>query len=89
MAFPHDLPAFACSRTHVARFAKEAKDLGVQYIGLCCGNAGHYLRVVAEVYGRTPPASRFSPDMSQHFVYGDKDHVKKYHAENILPAYNS
>ncbi|XP_061178821.1 S-methylmethionine--homocysteine S-methyltransferase BHMT2-like [Saccostrea echinata] len=84
-AFPFDLPAFACSRTQVAEFAREAKEVGVQYIGLCCGNTAHYIRVVAEEYGRRPPASKFSPDMSEHYIFGDKKHVKSYHATNLLP----
>ncbi|XP_046553069.1 betaine--homocysteine S-methyltransferase 1-like [Haliotis rubra] len=70
MSFPVDLPAHACRRSEIADFAREAKSLGVQYVGLCCGNASHYIRVVAEEYGRQPPASRYSPDMSQHFVFG-------------------
>ena len=72
-AFPVDLPAHACSRSQIAEFAREAKAIGVEYIGLCCGNASHYIRVVAEEYGRRPPASRFSPDMSQHFLFGIKE----------------
>ncbi|XP_056000872.1 S-methylmethionine--homocysteine S-methyltransferase BHMT2-like isoform X2 [Ostrea edulis] len=84
-AFPFDLPAFACSRTQIAEFAREAKEVGVQYIGLCCGNASHYIRVVAEEYGRYPPASKFSPDMSEHFIFGDREHVKDHHATSYLP----
>uniref|UniRef100_K1PSP5 DNA damage-binding protein 1 n=1 Tax=Magallana gigas TaxID=29159 RepID=K1PSP5_MAGGI len=84
-AFPFDLPAFACSRTQIAQFAREAKEAGVQYIGLCCGNASHYIRVVAEEYGRRPPASEFSPNMSEHFIFGDQAHVKEYHATTLLP----
>ena len=30
-----------------------------------------YIRAVAEVLGRTPPASRYSPDMSKHAYLGD------------------
>ncbi|KAK3798001.1 hypothetical protein RRG08_034562 [Elysia crispata] len=71
-AFPFDLPALCCSRREIKEFARECRDLGVEYVGLCCGNCSHYLRVVAEEYGRKPPASKYSPDMSQHFMYGDK-----------------
>lgn len=78
-AFPEDLTAFCSSRTQIRKFAEEAKKLGVQYVGLCCGNASHCLRIVAEVYGRNPPASKYSPDMSQHFIWGDKEHVDDYH----------
>ena len=42
------------------------KDLNIQLIGLCCGNVASYIRTMAETLGRTPPASQFSPDMSQH-----------------------
>ncbi|XP_046372787.2 betaine--homocysteine S-methyltransferase 1-like [Haliotis rufescens] len=69
-AFPVDLPAHACGRSEIADFAREAKSLGVQYVGLCCGSASHYIRVVAEEYGRRPQASRYSPDMAQHFIFG-------------------
>jgi hypothetical protein len=34
---------------------------------------------VAEVYGRNPPASKYSPDMSEHFIWGDKERVDDYH----------
>lgn len=79
-AFPDDLTAFHSSRTQIQKFAEEAKELGVQYIGLCCGNASHFIRIVAEVYGRNPPASKYSPDMSQHFIWGDKN-FDSYHME--------
>ena len=48
-AFPNDLPAQCCSRSEIEEFAKECRDLGVEYVGLCCGSCSHYLRVVAEV----------------------------------------
>ncbi|OWF44592.1 betaine--homocysteine S-methyltransferase 1-like isoform X1 [Mizuhopecten yessoensis] len=83
MAFPDDLPAWLCSRTQIRAFANEAKEMGVRYIGLCCGNASYYTRIVAEVYGRTPPASKYSSDMSQHFVYGDEKFAKKYFSAGL------
>ena len=84
MAFPDDLPAFASSNSHVRRWAHEIKDLGIKYVGLCCGNASHYTRTVVEVYGRTPPASKYSPDMSQHYLFGKN--VKSYHKEKLVPG---
>ena len=53
--------------TQVRTFARQAWDLGVRYLGLCCGNRAHYTRALVEEIGRTPAASRYSPDMSQHF----------------------
>ncbi|XP_076445006.1 betaine--homocysteine S-methyltransferase 1-like [Babylonia areolata] len=85
-AFPIDLPAHMCSRTQVAEFARACRELGVQYVGLCCGNCSHLMRVVAEEYGRKPPASKYSPDMSQHYVFGDKPGFHKYYTEGLLQA---
>ena len=86
-AFPEDLPSFLCGRTDILEFAKEAKVLGIQYIGLCCGNASHYIRTVAEVYGRTPHASKYSPDMSEHYIFGKIS--KPYHTNKLLPDMSS
>ena len=41
--------------------------MGIQYLGLCCGNQAHYMRTMAETLGRSPPASKYSPDMTLHF----------------------
>ena len=43
------------------------------YLGVCCGAAPHHIRSVAEALGRTPPASRFSADMSRHAFFGSDD----------------
>ena len=40
--------------------------MDVQLIGLCCGNMPAYTRTMAETLGRSPPASVYSPDMSNH-----------------------
>ena len=40
--------------------------MGVQLIGLCCGNMPAFTRTMAETLGRSPPASAYSPDMSGH-----------------------
>ncbi|XP_059141150.1 betaine--homocysteine S-methyltransferase 1-like [Physella acuta] len=83
-SFPYDLPGHTCTRSEIENFAKSCKELGVNYVGLCCGNCSHYTRIVAEVYGRKPPASRFSPDMSKHFMYGDKSKFDQYHTEEMV-----
>lgn len=84
--FPVDLPAVACSRTDIAEFAREAQELGVQYLGLCCGNASHYMRVLAEECGRKPPASRFSPNMKEHFIWGDGTRSSTYYTQGLREA---
>jgi betaine-homocysteine S-methyltransferase len=70
MLFPTMLEPFESTRLEVAEFARQADALGIQYLGLCCGNASYLTRSLAEALGRTPPASRYSPDMSKHAYFG-------------------
>jgi betaine-homocysteine S-methyltransferase len=69
--FPLALDPFLCTRFDLADFASSARDLGVNYIGICCGGAPHHVRSMAEALGRTVPASRYSPDLSLHPILGD------------------
>jgi methionine synthase I (cobalamin-dependent) len=70
-AFPLALDPFTCTRFEMADFATAARDLGVGYIGICCGGAPHHVRAMAEALGRTVPSSRYSPDLSLHPILGD------------------
>ena len=69
--FPLALDPFTCTRFEMAQFAIAARDLGVGYIGICCGGAPHHVRAMAEALGRTVPASQYSPDLSLHPILGD------------------
>jgi betaine-homocysteine S-methyltransferase len=69
-AFPTGLDPFTCTRQELGEFAAAALALGVRYLGVCCGAAPHHIRAVAEAVGKTPPASRYSPDMSKHSFLG-------------------
>jgi betaine-homocysteine S-methyltransferase len=69
--FPNALDPFVCTRFDMADFAAAAQDLGINYIGVCCGGAPHHVRSMAERLGRTVPASRYSPEMERHPVLGD------------------
>ena len=79
--FPTALDPLACNRYEIAEFGRAAFDLGVRYLGVCCGNAPHYTRSLAEALGRTPPASRYSPDMSKHAYYGSHERLKESNRE--------
>ncbi|MGH9134325.1 MAG: homocysteine S-methyltransferase family protein [Ilumatobacteraceae bacterium] len=74
--FPTALDPFTCNRHEMGAFAKAAHDLGVTYLGVCCGAAPHHIRSVAEALGRTPPASRFSADMSRHAYFGTHERLR-------------
>ncbi|MFC2015582.1 homocysteine S-methyltransferase family protein [Chloroflexota bacterium] len=69
-AFPIGLDPFQATRFDMADFAIEARKLGINYVGVCCGGAPHHVRAMAEALGRTVPASKFSPDMSLHPALG-------------------
>ncbi|HYB18781.1 MAG TPA: homocysteine S-methyltransferase family protein [Streptosporangiaceae bacterium] len=68
-AFPIALDAFASTRLEMAKFALQARELGVDYIGICCGAGPHHVRAMAEALGRTVPASKYSPSMELHPMY--------------------
>ncbi|XP_033741965.1 betaine--homocysteine S-methyltransferase 1-like [Pecten maximus] len=66
--FPKNLACVMSSRDDIREFAEEAKAIGVNYIGLCCGNSPFYFRELAEVYGRKPEACKYSPDLSLNVI---------------------
>ena len=57
--YPHGLDAFQVSTREVTEFTKRCKEMGLKYLGLCCGNTGNYTRAMAEALGRKPPASKY------------------------------
>jgi betaine-homocysteine S-methyltransferase len=69
--FPTALDPFTCTRHEIAAFTRLAFDAGVRYLGLCCGTGPHHVRAMAEALGRRPPASRYSADMSKHYMYSE------------------
>ncbi len=68
--FPIQLEPLQCSRFEMADFARRARELGVDYIGICCGGGPHHVRAMAEALGRETPASRYSPAIELHPVLG-------------------
>ncbi len=80
-AFPTALDPFTCTRQELGEFATAALDLGVRYLGVCCGAAPHHVRAVAEAAGKTPPASRYSPDMSKHSFLGSDPVISQRYRE--------
>ena len=66
--YPHGLDAFYVSVAEITNFTTRCRELGLKYMGLCCGNTGNYTRAMAEALGRTPPASRYQDLTSQGIV---------------------
>jgi betaine-homocysteine S-methyltransferase len=68
--FPIELEPFQCTRFEMADFARRSREIGVNYIGICCGGGPHHVRAMAEALGRDTPASRYSPAIELHPVLG-------------------
>ncbi len=79
--FPTALDPFTCNRYEIAAFGEAALELGVRYLGVCCGAGPHHIRSLAESVGRTPPASRYSADMSKHAFLGTDPSLRPEYQE--------
>ncbi|WP_018923043.1 homocysteine S-methyltransferase family protein [Salsuginibacillus kocurii] len=79
--FPTSLDPLYHNRYELAEWAREAKDIGINYIGLCCGASPAMIRAIAEAIGYETINSKYSPDMEKHFLFG-KDKTLKSHNLN-------
>ncbi|MGI8606098.1 MAG: homocysteine S-methyltransferase family protein [Gaiellaceae bacterium] len=79
--FPTALDPFTCNRYELAEFGKAAYDLGIRYLGVCCGAGPHHIRSLAEALGREPAASRYTADMSKHAYFGTEATLKDENRE--------
>jgi len=70
-AFPIALEPFLLTRFETAEFARAAKKMGINYIGVCCGGAPHHVRAMAEALDKTVPSGKYSPAMELHPMLGD------------------
>jgi betaine-homocysteine S-methyltransferase len=57
-AFPVGLDPYQLTRAEMAAYAKEARDLGVDYIGACCGAVATHIREMARALGKIPAEER-------------------------------
>jgi len=92
--FPFGLEPRICTRWDMVRYAREAYELGVRYIGGCCGFEPYHVRACAEELaaerGSTPPAC------DKHLPWGGglRMHTKPWvraranrnYWENLKPA---
>lgn len=77
IAFPLELDPLVLTRFEMASYAAKAKEMGINYIGGCCGTAPHHLRAMAEVLGRSVRNSKYSPQLELHTIIGDESHRKE------------
>jgi betaine-homocysteine S-methyltransferase len=52
--FPFELDPLQLSRKEMAAYAQRARDIGVDYIGACCGSVAAHIREMARVLGKLP-----------------------------------
>jgi len=76
--FPTALDPMQCNRYEIGAFAKEAFDLGINYLGVCCGANPMLIREVAESVGLKVPASKYKEDMSTHMLFGTHKRIPKH-----------
>jgi len=76
-----ELEPYVLTRFQVMEFTRQCMEIGVNYMGICCGGAPYMIRAMSETLGRTPPASEFSPDLSKHFALGTHSSLKKINTD--------
>nr|XP_039248436.1 betaine--homocysteine S-methyltransferase 1-like [Styela clava] len=63
--YPFGLEPRSMTRMEVHKFARAAFDLGVRYIGGCCGFEPHHIRAIAQELnkerGKPPPVEKIAP----------------------------
>ena len=74
--FPDALEAQNSNRYETAEFGTYANSQGVKVIGLCCGASVIHHRSLAEALGRETTLTRYSPDMSKHFLFGTDERLE-------------
>jgi betaine-homocysteine S-methyltransferase len=56
--FPFELDNLQLSRKEMAAYAQRARDIGVDYIGACCGAVATHIREMARVLNKLPTEQR-------------------------------
>ncbi|XP_045110783.1 betaine--homocysteine S-methyltransferase 1-like isoform X2 [Portunus trituberculatus] len=92
--FPYALEPRMVTRFDVHSYARAAHDLGVRYIGGCCGFEPYHIRAiseeVAEERGKLPPASKKHQPWGKCLERSHMDYVKKRagreYWENLIPS---
>ena len=77
LAFPTALDPFVLTGKEMPSYAIQAEEMGMNYIGSCCGTTPHHIRAMSEALGRTVPNSKYSPEIHLHTIIGDEEHIKE------------
>jgi len=77
-----ELEPYTHTRFEMADWAVKFSQIGVNYLGVCCGGEPYMLRAMAEAVGRGTMASDYSPDLSKHFAYGNHASLKPWNQKD-------
>ena len=80
-AFPDQLEPYQLTRREMAEYAVKARELGVNYIGACCGAVATHIREMARALGKLPADERVwkkggEKPMSAYEYYGHDQKAK-------------
>ena len=80
-AFPDQLEPYQLTRREMADYAIKAREIGVNYIGACCGTVATHIREMARALGKIPADDRVwkkhgDKPMSAYEYYGHDDKTK-------------
>jgi betaine-homocysteine S-methyltransferase len=80
--FPVSLDPLQMTRQAMAAYALKARDMGINYIGACCGSTASHIREMARVLGKSPDDTRLwnkggEKPMSAYEYYGHDKPVSK------------
>lgn len=57
--FGNSLNPFSASEAEIIKFTKHCQELGLKYMGICCGNTGSMTRVMATTLGKKPIQNKY------------------------------
>lgn len=92
--FPFALEPRLCTRWEIQKYARQAYELGIRYIGGCCGFEPYHIRAIAEELsperGRLPPASEkhdlWAAGLKMHTKPWVRTRANREYWTNIKPA---
>ncbi|KAJ4941593.1 hypothetical protein JOQ06_011471 [Pogonophryne albipinna] len=92
--FPFALETRAMTRWDMQKYAREAYNAGIRYIGGCCGFEAYHIRAIAEELaaerGFLPPASEkhglWGAALEMHTKPWVRARARREYWENLLPA---
>lgn len=78
--FPYELDPLQLTRKEMADYALRAREIGINFIGACCGTVAMHIREMAKALGKLPEDSRTwkkdGPKPMSAYEYYDHDNLK-------------